>query len=133
MADQRAKVLAQERLVLAQARLHDEAAKKLLELESAQSVYKRALDGYDQIMFAAGHRAINVSVVSRATPPVSAAKPKVVSGIVLGAIAALVFGLGIPLGSELFNRRVRCRDDLERQHGVPVLVEFGRVPLGIAR
>jgi capsular polysaccharide biosynthesis protein len=64
---------------------------------------------------------------------VSAAKPKVISGIVLGAIAALVLGLGIPLGGELFNRRVRCRDDLERQNGVPVLVEFGRLPLGIAR
>jgi polysaccharide biosynthesis transport protein len=133
VADQRAKVLAQEHQVLAQARLRDEAAKNLLELESAQSVYKRALDGYDQIMFASGHRATNVSVVSRATPPVSAAKPKVISGIVLGAIAALVLGLGIPLGGELFNRRVRCRDDLERQNGVPVLVEFGRLPLGIAR
>lgn len=126
LADQRAKVLAQ-------GRLHDEAAKNLLELESAQSVYKRALDGYDQIMFASSHRATNVSVVSRATPPVSAAKPKVVSALVLGAIAALVLGLGIPLASELFNRRVRCRDDLERQHGVPVLVEFGRLPMRIAR
>jgi len=126
VAEQRAKVLAQ-------GRLRDEAAKNLLELESAQSVYKRALDGYDQIMFATGHRATNVSVVSQATPPVSAAKPKMVSGLILGAIAALVLGLGIPLASELFNRRVRCRDDLERQHGVPVLVEFGRLPLGIAR
>jgi len=126
VADQRTKVFAQ-------GRLHDEAAKNLLELESAQSVYKRALDGYDQIMFASSHRSTNVSVVGRATPPVSAAKPKVISGAILGAIAALVLGLGIPLASEFFNRRVRCRDDLERQHGVPVLVEFGRLPMRIAR
>ena len=38
-----------------------------------------------------------------------------------------MLGLGIPLGYELLNRRVRCRDDLERHHGIPVLVEFGRL------
>ncbi len=125
VSDQRAKVLVQ-------GRLRDESAKNLLELESAQSVYKRALDGYDQIMFATGHRASNISVVSAATAPVSAAKPKVLSVLLLGGIAAVFFGLGIPLASELFNRRVRCRDDVERQHGVPVLVEFGRLPRRIA-
>jgi len=125
VSDQRAKVLVQ-------GRLRDESAKNLLELESAQSVYKRALDGYDQIMFATGHRATNISVVSAATAPVSAAKPKVLSVLLLGGIAAVFFGLGIPLASELFNRRVRCRDDVERQHGVPVLVEFGRLPRRIA-
>jgi hypothetical protein len=40
-------------------------------------------------------------------------------------MAAGILGLGIPLGFELFHRRVRCRDDLERHHGIPVLVEFG--------
>jgi hypothetical protein len=40
-----------------------------------------------------------------------------------------VLGLGIPLGYELFNRRVRCRDDLERHHGIPVLAEFGALPM----
>ena len=63
VAEQRAKVLAK-------GQLHDEAAKYLLELESAQSVYKRALEGYDQIMFASAGHYTNVSFVSRATPPV---------------------------------------------------------------
>jgi len=27
----------------------------------------------------------------------------------------------------LLNRRVRCRDDVERDHGIPVLVELGPV------
>ncbi|MCR4348070.1 MAG: hypothetical protein NUV55_12845, partial [Sulfuricaulis sp.] len=121
-AEQRAKVLAM-------GRLHNDAAKYLLELESAQAVYKRALEGYDQIMFASAGHYTNVSFVSRATPPVKASKPKVLTGIVLGCIAAGVLGLGIPLGYELFNRRVRCRDDLERHHGIPVLAEFGALPM----
>ena len=120
VAEQRAKVLAK-------GELHDEAAKFLLELDSAQAVYKRALDGYDQIMFASGGHYTNVTFVSRATPPVKPSKPKVLTGVILGCMAAALLGLGIPLGYELFNRRVRCRDDLERHHGIPVLVEFGRL------
>jgi uncharacterized protein involved in exopolysaccharide biosynthesis len=114
--------------VLRYGQLHDEAAKYQLELESAQTVYKRALEDYDQIMFAAGSHYSNVAVVSRATPPVAASKPRVLVGLVLGAVAAVVLGLGVPLFYEFFHRRVRCRDDLERHHGVPVLIEFGRRP-----
>lgn len=71
----------------------------------------------------------NVSVVSRAIPPAKSVKPKMLTGLILGAMIAVALGLGIPLGYELFNRRVRCRDDLERHHGVPVLVEFGALPM----
>jgi uncharacterized protein involved in exopolysaccharide biosynthesis len=122
VAEQRVKLLAK-------GQLHDEGAKYLLELESAQAVYRRSLEGYDQIMFASGGHYTNVSFVSRATPPVRASKPKVLTGLILGCMAAVILGLGIPLGWELFNRRVRCRDDLERQHGIPVLVEFGSLPM----
>lgn len=113
--------------VLANGQLRDQAAKYLLELESAQTLYKRALEVYDQIAFASGGNYTNVSFVSRATPPVKASKPKVLPGVILGCMAALILGLGVPLGLELFHRRIRCRDDLERHHGVPVLVEFGRL------
>jgi hypothetical protein len=34
-------------------------------------------------------------------------------------------GAGLPVAFELFiNRRIRCRDDLERGFGVPVLIEL---------
>ncbi len=120
VAEQRAKVLAG-------GQLHDEGAKYLLELESSQAVYKRALEGYDQVMFASGGHYTNVGIISRATPPVKPSKPKILTGAILGFMAAFVLGLGLPLGYELFNRRVRCRDDVERHHGIPVLVEFGRL------
>jgi capsular polysaccharide biosynthesis protein len=69
-----------------------------------------------------------VTLVSRATAPVSASKPKVLTGLIMGAFATLILALGLPLLFDLFNRRVRCRDDLERDHGVPVLVEFSMLP-----
>jgi len=79
--------------------------------------------------FTSGGHYTNVSFISRATPPVKPIKPKTMTGLLLGGMAALVLGLGFPLGYELFNRRVRCRDDLERHHGIPVLVEFGAQPM----
>jgi succinoglycan biosynthesis transport protein ExoP len=105
----------------------DEGAKFLLELESAQAVYKRALDGYDQIMFASGGKLTNVSLMSRAIPAVTATKPKKLKYLLAGAVAAAFAGLTGPLVYELWlRRRVRCRDDLERDFGIPVLVEFER-------
>ena len=108
--------------------LQDDGAKYELELESAQSVYKRALDGYDQIMFASGGGYTNVNFVSRATPPPKAAKPNVLVALLLACVFGGALGIAVPFLYELFNRRVRCRDDIERDHGIPVLVELG--PIG---
>jgi uncharacterized protein involved in exopolysaccharide biosynthesis len=115
--------------VLATSRLQDEGTKYVLELESAQSVYKRALDGYDQIMFAAGGHAVIVNMVSRAVPPQKASKPNKPKLVLLGGIVGLFLGIFGPIGYELtINRRVRCRDDFERSFAVPVLIEFDAIP-----
>jgi polysaccharide biosynthesis transport protein len=103
-------------------KMQDEGQKLQLELESAQTVYKRALDGYDQIMFA------SASVVSRAKPPIESSKPNKVLLLALGTFLGVLFGIIGPLAYEsLFNRRLRCRDDVEREFGIPVLAEFDRI------
>jgi uncharacterized protein involved in exopolysaccharide biosynthesis len=112
--------------MLARSQLDDEAAKSRLELESAQVVYRRALEAYDPMLFLPQVRHANVSAVSRATTPPRASKPRLLAGLAAGGLVALTLGFGLPLLWELSHRRVRCRDDLERHHGVPVLVEFGR-------
>lgn len=114
--------------VLKQAELHDVAAKYLLELDSSKLAYKRALDDYDRIRFASAGHYRNISTISRAVPPVLATKPRMLTGLVLCVFAAGVLGFGLPLAFELLNRRVRCRDDIERQYGIPVLAEFSRLP-----
>jgi capsular polysaccharide biosynthesis protein len=50
-------------------------------------------------------------------------------GAVLGVFAAFGLGIGIPFVLELLHRRVRCRDDIERSYGIPVLAEFSRLPV----
>jgi polysaccharide biosynthesis transport protein len=114
--------------VLGVRKLQDEGTKYVLELESAQSVYKRALDGYDQIMFATGEHYTNVDFISRAVPAMKAIKPNKIKLVILGALVGLFIGLGAPFIYELiFDRRVRCRDDFERGFGVPVLSEFDAI------
>ena len=103
-------------------------AKYQLELQSAQSSYARALDGYDQIKFASAGGYSNVNFVSRATPPSKASKPKIGIALFLACLVGGGLGIAIPVFYELLNRRVRCRDDMERDHGIPVLAELG--PIG---
>lgn len=125
----RAAVEDQRIKVLTYRKTQEEGAKYLLELESAQTVYKRALDGYDTIMFTSGGHGTNVKFVSRAVPPLIAAKPDKVKLMGASAAIALALGLLLPVGYELFfNRRIRCVDDVERSFSLPVLVELGSLP-----
>ena len=109
--------------------LQDQSAKLVLELQSAQATYKRALDGYDQIVFASAGNYTDVTLVSRADPPVKAEKPNKVKLFLVGCMASLGLGMAAPFAYELFlNRRLRCRDDLERHFGIPVLAQLDPIP-----
>jgi uncharacterized protein involved in exopolysaccharide biosynthesis len=114
--DQRAKVVKIRQL-------QDEGQKLQLELDSAQTVYKRALDSYDQVMFASS------SIVSRATAPLAPSKPNKMLLLAIGVLLAGLVSMAVPLGYEMmFNRRLHCRDDIEREFGLPVLAELNRIP-----
>jgi uncharacterized protein involved in exopolysaccharide biosynthesis len=107
----------------------DEGNKLNLELESAESAYKHALDGYDQIMFAAVANHTNVDFVSRATVPVKAAAPNKPKLFMMCFAMALGLAIFIPLIYEMFfNRRLRCRDDVERDFNIVVLAELTVAP-----
>lgn len=117
-------VAEQRQKVLDGRRYRDEGAKYQIELESAQAAYKRALDGYDQIMFV---HSTNISIASRARPPVKADKPNPIKNMIMGVALGLALGLLCPFVYELMHRRVRCRDDVERDFGIPILTEFSAV------
>ena len=109
--------------------IQDQSAKLVLELQSAQATYKKALDGYDQILFASTASDKDVSLVSRADLPVKADKPNKKKYFMAACLASVFFGLAWPFGYELLlNRRLRCRDDLERHFGIPVLAQLDPIP-----
>jgi uncharacterized protein involved in exopolysaccharide biosynthesis len=127
--EQRAKLLAVRKL-------QDEASKYIVEFESAQAVYKRTLDNYDQMFLTSGGEYTNVQLVNRATIPIRASKPNKSKLLMMAVMLGGFIGLAGPFLYELFNRRIRCRDDLERHLRVPVLAELGRIaplaPGGVA-
>lgn len=107
----------------------DEGSKLLLELDSARSVYKQALDGFDQIMFQAAANHTNISIVSRAVAPLRYSKPNKMKLFLVVVVMGFGLGFAVPLGYELFyDRRLRCRDDMEREFGIPVLAQLEAVP-----
>jgi polysaccharide biosynthesis transport protein len=107
----------------------DEGSKLVLELESAKSVYTHALDGFDQIMFQAVASHTNVSVVSRAVPLLRGSKPNKRKLMMVALAGAFGFGIGVPMGYALIiARRLRCRDDMERDFGIAVLAQLETVP-----
>jgi succinoglycan biosynthesis transport protein ExoP len=109
--------------------LQDQGAKLILELQSAQAAYKKALDGYDQIMFASAGNYSDVSLISRADPPARPEKPNKLKLLMMSIVASFGMAFAIPFGYELLlNRRLRCRDDLERNFGIPVLAQLGPIP-----
>lgn len=105
--------------------IQDAMAKYQLELDSAQTLYKQALENYDQIVLASGGGHKNVRLVGRALPPTEPDKPKFWLNVGLAFVVGCFFGVVGPLMYELLHRRVRCRDDLDRDFGLPVLAEFG--------
>ena len=128
VAQYSAAVQAQRQLVLTDRHVQDEAAKLVLELESAEATYKQALDGYSRIQFASTDKANDVSVVSRALPPVRAEKPNKKKYFLAACMLSLGLAFGIPFLYELLvDRRLRCRDDLERNFGLAVLAQFGPI------
>jgi uncharacterized protein involved in exopolysaccharide biosynthesis len=107
----------------------DEAAQLRLTLESAQTVYRRALEGYDAVVFAAETDRKNVEMASPAAPPVEPLGGARWRLAALAVVVSLGLALLVPLVVELASRRVRTAFDLERDHGVPVLGELAGTPL----
>ena len=108
--------------------VQDEGAKLLLEQQTARDAYAQALRGQDQVQFASVGNYKDVTVVSRAEPPVKATKPNKLKLFLAAIAASFACALAFPFSYELLlNRRIRCRDDLERHFRIVTLAQFERM------
>lgn len=116
---------AQRVRVLEIRRLRDEGVHYKLELDAAEKIYNAALTNYDRILIGGESRYSNASIVSSAIPPLLHSKPLLRLNLLLSLLAGLFLGVASALSRELSGRRVRCREDIERDLGVTVLAELG--------
>ncbi len=65
----------------------------------------------------------DVSILTKATPPLYHSKPKLRLNVFLSIFLGLILGVGFALLAELLNRRVRTADDLNNV-GIPLLGEI---------
>jgi uncharacterized protein involved in exopolysaccharide biosynthesis len=109
--------------------LQDQGAKLLMEQQLAKDSYASALRGLDQVQFASAGDYKDVTLVSRAEPPVRPSRPNKRKLFLAALMASFGLAVGGPFAYELLlNRRIRCRDDLERSFRIVLLAQFGPIP-----
>lgn len=101
-----------------------EGARLQAELQAATRVYLNAFDSYDRMREGAAGPFRDADLEARATVPREPIRPRVLRSLVIAGIAGLLLGILGALIAEFLHRRVRCREDLERGLGVPVLAEL---------
>jgi capsular exopolysaccharide synthesis family protein len=72
----------------------------------------------------------DVSVIDAASLPLGPSSPNVRMNMALAVLAGILFGLGAGLVREFADTRLRRRDDVERETGLPVLTTIPSVPSG---
>ena len=117
----------QRKKVITQSALFEEGAKLKLELESAQATYRRAFEKFEEINRSSASSYNNLKIVSRATPPTRASSRRTRTTLFITVVLGGGAGLVLPLLWGFVFRRIRCRDDVERDFGIPVIVEFNAI------
>lgn len=121
---------AQREKVLETRRLADEGAIYQREFDTAKKIYENTLELFDQIELGSQSRYSNVSQIGEAQQPPSHSKPKTTINAIVGLVGGFLLGVISALFLELLNRRVRCREDVERDMDMQVLAELGK-PKGL--
>lgn len=122
----------QRKRVLTQGERIEEGRKLKLEFDTAQANYRRAFEKFDEISRSSASSYNNLKIVSRATPPTRASSRRTRTTLLMAVVIGAAAGLVLPLLWGFVFRRIRCRDDLERDFGMPVLVEFDSISAAVA-
>lgn len=95
------------------------------EVDAAQKGLEAISQRYTQTSLESQTTQTNVSILTPAEPPLDPSFPKLLLNIVLSIFLGGLLGLGAALAMELFDRRVRSREDVEQALNLPVLAELG--------
>lgn len=120
-----ARMRQQRQTVLDLERKRDKQAVLKRDLAAAEQRYLAASERLDRVEVTADQSMPSASFVARATVPVSQESPNLKLNVVAGTLLGGILGCCLALLLELFFRRVRSVEDIERELGIPVLAEVG--------
>ena len=121
LAELRTLVEQQKKNVLALRADHDQLAIYLRDVDTAQRAYDTITSRAGQFTLESANNQANTRILSPAVEPLEPSRPKVLNGILVSLLAAIAAGVGLAIGLELIDRRVRDPEDLMQIPGVPVL------------
>lgn len=118
-------VAEQQKRILEIKRHRDVIASYIRQRDSIESIYKTALQKYDELLMASQMNQTNLAVLHWAEKPMSHSRPHLSSNIMMSLPVGLLLGIGIAFLMEMRNRRLRSLDDLEREFDLPVQGRIG--------
>jgi succinoglycan biosynthesis transport protein ExoP len=93
------------------------------DVERAQLAYDDVRKLAMQIGMESQNTQANLSILKRATVPLAPSSPKMMKNLAISLVAGALVGIGIVVGLEMLDRRVRSTDDLALS-GLPLLVKL---------
>lgn len=120
-AEVRAALNAQRANVLRMKAVRDEGVVLLRELESAQRTHDSVVQRANQTSLESQATQSNVNLLTQAEIPLKPSSPNTPLILVLGVVSGVILGLGVALGIEMRDRRVRSVDDVVLALDLPVI------------
>lgn len=117
----RAAVAEQKAKVQALNGSRDEFSLLTNEMESARHAYELATQRLNQISLEGQSKEADIAILTAATPPLSAAGPRMLTNILLAAVVGAILGLGGALFLELLDQRIRSTSQLAAAFDLPML------------
>ena len=117
----RALVAQQKQQLLSLRSDRDQIAVYLRDVDTAQRAYDAITSRVGMLTLESQNNQANTRLLSPAVEPLVPSRPKVLNGVLVSLIGALVAGLAVAIGLELLDRRVRDPEDLMAISGVPVV------------
>lgn len=122
VAQVRSELAAQRAKVLQLKSLRDEAAVLQRDVENAQRAYDSMSQRATQSGVESQNTQTNISVIKRATPPATESSPNVRRNILVALFIGVLLAVGVALGLEMIDRRLRTTSDVLTELKQPLLV-----------
>jgi uncharacterized protein involved in exopolysaccharide biosynthesis len=120
-AELRVQVELQKQKVLELNRTRDESTLLKKDVEIAQRAMDTVTQRFGQTRIEGESNQSDIAILNPAIPQETPSSPKVFLNIVLAFVMGGILGIGFGFLAELFDRRIRCREDIVNTLNMPVL------------